>query len=70
MKCPGQNMQFWKPEDIFEVKCSTCGSDIEFFKDDISRSCQTCGRKILNPRLDFGCAAHCNYADKCKKERD
>ncbi len=70
MKCPGQNMQFWKPEDIFEIKCPTCGSDVEFFKDDISRICGTCEQKTLNPRMDFGCAKHCEYADKCRKERD
>ncbi len=65
MKCPGQNPQFWKPEDIFEVTCSSCKNDVEFFKDDISRICEKCGRKIMNPGKNSACAEHCEYADKC-----
>ncbi|MCP4756190.1 MAG: hypothetical protein GY866_35460 [Proteobacteria bacterium] len=68
MKCPGQNSQYWKPEDIFEVECSRCGYAVEFFKDDVSRNCDECGLGILNPKRDFGCAAHCAAAETCKKE--
>ncbi len=68
MKCPGQDTQNWKPGDIFEVPCAQCGRIVEFFKDDTSRKCKGCGARVLNPKLDFGCAAYCAYADQCLRE--
>jgi HD superfamily phosphohydrolase YqeK/endogenous inhibitor of DNA gyrase (YacG/DUF329 family) len=65
MKCPGQDTQFWKPGSIYEVKCPKCGSEVEFFKDDATRKCPTCGHRFLNPSLEFGCASYCPYAEKC-----
>ena len=65
MKCPGQDMQFWKPGDIFEVECPRCGRTVEFFKDDTARRCVHCGHRFANPKMDFGCAAYCPYADQC-----
>ena len=65
MKCPGQDTQFWKPGSIYEVKCPKCGSEVEFFKDDPTRKCPTCGHRFLNPSLEFGCASYCPYAEKC-----
>lgn len=68
MKCPGQDTQQWKPGDIFEVPCSNCGRIIEFFKDDTTRKCKGCGARVLNPKIDFGCAAYCAFADQCLRE--
>lgn len=65
MKCPGQDTRYWKPGAIFETKCPDCGNTVEFFKDDSTRKCKTCGRKLVNPRLDFGCATYCKYAAQC-----
>lgn len=65
MKCPGQDTQYWQPGAIFEEKCAECGAAIEFFKDDPSRKCPNCGHKMVNPRMDFGCAAYCKYAEQC-----
>lgn len=65
MKCPGQDTLYWQPGDIFEAPCPNCGRTIEFFKDDASRRCKGCGAKVLNPKLDFGCAEHCVFADQC-----
>ena len=65
MKCPGQDTQYWKPGAIFEVPCPECGVTVEFFKDDTSRKCRSCGHRFVNPHLDFGCAAYCQYADQC-----
>ena len=65
MKCPGQDMQYWKPGAIYEEKCPECGAPVEFFKDDTTRKCSKCGHRFLNPNLDFGCAAYCQYADQC-----
>ena len=65
MKCPGQDMQYWKPGAIFEVKCPSCGREVEFFKDDTTRKCGHCGHRFVNPKMDFGCAAYCPYAEQC-----
>ena len=65
MKCPGQDTQYWKPGAIFEVKCPECGHDVEFFKDDTTRKCGKCGHRFVNPQMDFGCAAYCQFAEQC-----
>jgi len=65
MKCPGQDTRYWKPGAIFEVKCPQCGASVEFFKDEATRRCKKCGYKFVNPKMDFGCAAYCKYADQC-----
>jgi HD superfamily phosphodiesterase len=64
MKCPGQDMRYWKPGDIFETQCPQCDRKVEFFKDEVRRKCR-CGHEIVNPKLDFGCAAWCPYAEQC-----
>jgi len=65
MKCPGQDTQYWKPGAIFESKCPECGHSVEFFKDDTSRKCGKCGHRFVNPKMDFGCAAYCQFAEQC-----
>ena len=65
MKCPGQDTRYWEKGAIFEAKCPKCGADVEFFKDDTTRKCGSCGHKFLNPGMDFGCASYCKYADQC-----
>jgi HD superfamily phosphohydrolase YqeK len=65
MKCPGQDTQYWQPGAIFEVKCPKCEHTVEFFKDDTSRKCGSCGHRFANPRMDFGCASYCQYAEQC-----
>lgn len=64
-KCPGQDTQFWGPDDIYSVECPKCGNSVEFFKDDIRRRCKKCSYMFLNPKLDLGCARWCQYADQC-----
>ncbi|MDP2643871.1 MAG: HD domain-containing protein [Desulfobacterales bacterium] len=65
MKCPGQDSRYWKPGAIFEANCTKCGHTVEFFKDDTARKCSNCGHRQVNPKMDFGCAAYCEYADQC-----
>lgn len=65
MKCPGQDSRYWKPGAIFEVKCPKCKKAVEFFKDDTSRKCNHCGHRFVNPQMDFGCAAYCQFAEQC-----
>ena len=57
-------MRFWKPGDIFDTQCPKCGRRVEFFKDEVRRKCR-CGHEIVNPKLDFGCAQWCPYAEQC-----
>jgi NAD-dependent DNA ligase len=65
MKCPGQDTQYWNQEAIFETECPECGHPMEFFKDDATRRCGNCKKKIVNPKMDFGCASYCKFAEQC-----
>ncbi len=65
MKCPGQDTQYWTAGAIFEVACPECSQKVEFFKDDTMRRCGHCGHRFVNPKMDFGCAAYCQYAEQC-----
>ncbi|GAB4337672.1 MAG: hypothetical protein Kow0089_09080 [Desulfobulbaceae bacterium] len=65
MQCPGQDSRYWSGDDVFETTCPKCGHGIEFFKDDSQRTCRKCGHRVLNPKIDFGCASYCPYADQC-----
>lgn len=64
-RCPGQDQRYWKPEDIFEVKCAGCGRNLEFFKDEPKLKCRNCGQVVMNPKIDLGCAEWCQYAAQC-----
>lgn len=65
MRCPGQDSRYWKPDAIFEARCPKCGHEVEFFKDEATRACKSCGHRFLNPAMDFGCAAYCKFAEQC-----
>lgn len=65
MKCPGQDTQYWGSGAIFEATCPDCGEKVEFFKDDTLRTCRGCGKRLVNPKLDFGCASYCQFAEAC-----
>jgi len=65
MKCPGQDTQYWTENAIFNVECPECHNLVEFYKDDTSRKCTHCGNRFVNPKMDFGCAAYCQFAEQC-----
>lgn len=65
MKCPGQDMQYWNGDAIFDVNCPKCGVPVEFYKDDTTRRCHSCGERFVNPKMDFGCASYCQFAEQC-----
>ena len=65
MKCPGQDTQYWTAAAIFEAPCPQCKATVEFFKDDTTRKCGQCGHRFINPKMDFGCAAYCSFAEQC-----
>ena len=64
-KCPGQDPRYWKPDDVYFVKCVHCGRRIEFFKDDLRRKCRECGKYTVNPHNDLGCAKWCKFGPEC-----
>ncbi len=64
-RCPGQDLRYWTPEDIYEAACAHCGGAVEFFKDDLRRKCPHCGQYTVNPHNDMACAAWCQYAPEC-----
>lgn len=65
MKCPGQDMQYWDENAIYEVKCPQCEAMVEFYKDDTTRKCHNCQHRFVNPKMDFGCATYCQFAEQC-----
>jgi hypothetical protein len=65
MQCPGQDSRFWGSDAIFDMPCPQCGQEVEFFKDEPTRKCKQCGLKIVNPKMDFGCASYCQFAEQC-----
>lgn len=65
LRCPGQDMRYWIPADIFDVACPYCGTEIEFWKDEPVRLCPSCGVEVRNPRIDLGCAKWCKFAEAC-----
>jgi endogenous inhibitor of DNA gyrase (YacG/DUF329 family) len=64
-RCPGQDTINFTPDDVYEVPCPECGKLVEFFKDDPTRRCPSCGNRFPNPKLDLGCAAWCPAAGDC-----
>jgi len=65
VKCPGQDSQFWKPEDVHDTTCPRCQRKVEVWKDDVWRTCPHCGQRFVNPELDLACAEWCPAAEKC-----
>jgi len=65
MQCPGQDSRYWSGDNVFESNCPKCGHGVEFFKDDSQRTCGHCGHRMLNPKIDFGCASYCPHAEQC-----
>ena len=70
-QCPGMNPQNWKQDDISEATCIHCGkSNMEFWKDDVKRTCPACGKSMYNPRLGNICLSWCDKADECIGNKD
>ena len=54
-----------RPEDVFNVRCPRCKTDVEFFKDEPTRRCPSCRSEVRNPRIELGCAKWCVFAGEC-----
>jgi len=61
---------FFKPEDIGMQKCTACGEEIEFWKDDIFLVCSRCGERNTNARVRNTCLAWCKEASACIGSKD
>ena len=64
-RCPGQNMQYWEFDDIYNINCPFCDHEIEFWKDEPLRLCPSCGEEVRNTQMDLGCAKWCKFAEDC-----
>jgi hypothetical protein len=65
VRCPGQDQRFWKPDDIFDIKCPSCGTLVEFWKDEPKLKCPKCKNVVSNPKINLGCAEWCPHGDEC-----
>ncbi len=65
IRCPGQDRQYWKPEDVYDIKCPYCEHDMEFFKDEPMLKCRSCGQEVRNPKINLSCAKWCKFAKDC-----
>lgn len=65
MRCPGQDWSQWTGEFAFEVPCPKCDAAVEFFRDETSARCPSCGHRFQNPRTSFDCAKWCSFAEEC-----
>ena len=65
MRCPGQDTRYWTGDVVSEVPCPACGVEMEFFKDEGSRRCSSCGHRFSNPNMDLSCAEWCKHAKEC-----
>ena len=65
MKCPGMNPAHFRPQDIQLHNCIHCGTELEFWKDDIKVQCPACGQFVFNPNLGHTCLTWCKSAAEC-----
>ena len=59
-KCCGNNWEEWGAEAIFDLECPHCGQMVEFFKDEITRTCPSCKQTVKNRSNDYGCGQWCS----------
>lgn len=69
-RCPGMDPAYFKAEDIHTQKCSCCGAELEFWKDDVFLACPQCKTKNTNPRIGSTCLSWCREAAKCLGKKD
>lgn len=62
-ECPGsQKFKQPQPENI---KCPSCGQEIEIWTDEIKVNCPNCKNIILRPQEGATCLDWCKYAKEC-----
>ena len=48
-KCPSASPSY-NANDVFDVECPKCGTEVEFFGDDVQNKCPKCSEVVPNPR--------------------
>lgn len=61
--CPG-SAKFKQPEPE-NIKCPTCGEEIEIWTDEIQVTCPKCENNILHIQEGASCLDWCKYAKEC-----
>ena len=69
-RCPGQDLGLKKPEEVISyAPCPKCSYELEFWFDDLQRTCPKCkhvAKKDLAQILkDYKCAIWCKEAELC-----
>jgi predicted RNA-binding Zn-ribbon protein involved in translation (DUF1610 family) len=64
------NPRHFTPADVRDHPCPTCDAPIEFWKDDVKRSCPVCGQTLFNPSIGSTCLAWCAKAEECLGNMD
>lgn len=62
-QCPGLK-DLTSPQSITIRTCPKCGSEVEFFSDDLEVECSNCGRP-LHREVTNACVSWCMYALEC-----
>ena len=50
--CTGRELWEWGSGAIFDLPCPSCGHLVEFFQDEIWRTCGHCRARVRNPRVN------------------
>lgn len=69
-KCPGMDPANFKPADIKQNGCVSCGYVLEFWKDDVKVKCPSCKQVNFNPNLGSSCITWCKMAADCVGNND
>jgi hypothetical protein len=64
-KCPGQDPMFMTSKDVAEVECPHCGHVVEFWPDELVRTCRGCRGRVTNPTNSLKCLEWCASAAEC-----
>lgn len=65
-KCPGSKA-FAEPKPQ-AFTCSSCGSEVEIWTDEISRQCPSCGAEVFRTTTEQSCLDWCEKARECVGE--
>ncbi|MBC8414716.1 MAG: hypothetical protein ISR96_05820 [Nitrospira sp.] len=64
-ECPGsQDIKSPRPE---EIKCRSCGAEVEIWTDETEAKCKACGT-VTNRLLGASCLDWCAFAKECVGE--
>jgi hypothetical protein len=58
------------PDDVELRQCVQCGEELEFWKDDVRMTCDSCGTINYNPDIANTCLAWCDGAAECVGNSD